>query len=131
MDPKEQIPLPEESLDAIEMDTSSSVDDFIKQLEEKEKDLHITADLTIEIEDSEFDPRNIPDDIVPPEPTVSTPSTSLRQAPKAVAPPAAAGNKTRLYELEQELDALKKKLAVMREERNDVQEKSDRRLKDF
>ena len=127
--------MPEESLDVVEMDTPSSVDDFIKQLEEKEKDLHITADLTIEIEDSEFDSRNIPDDIVPPELQENdTPSKPAKRPPPAMAGASAAagtGNKTRLYELEQELDALKKRVAVLREERNDVQEKSDRRLKDF
>ena len=37
------------------MDTSPTVDDFIKELEAKEKDLHITADYQIEIADSDFD----------------------------------------------------------------------------
>jgi hypothetical protein len=33
-----------------EAENSVSVDDFIRELEEKEKDLHITADLSIEVE---------------------------------------------------------------------------------
>jgi hypothetical protein len=42
-------------------DESASVDDFIKQLEEREKDLHITADTTI-IEITEgFDGGELPD----------------------------------------------------------------------
>src|SRR6476661_2815324 len=133
MDPKEQIPLPEESLDTIDADTTSSVDDFIKQLEEKEKDLHITADLSIEIEDSEFDERNIPDDIVPPDlaPKKTVVAAKAPSTKPVVQAPQSAGNKTRIYELEQELDALKKRLLVLREERNDVQEKSERRVKDF
>jgi len=124
--------MPEESIDTVDLDAAPSVDDFIRQLEEKEKDLHITSELEIEVEESEFDERNIPDDIVPaelksPAPAVSAkpsaaPSSDTRQQP---------GNKTRIYELEQEVDSLKKRLAVLREERNDVQEKSDRRLKDF
>lgn len=126
--------MPEESLDTLDIDTAGSVDDFIRELEAKEKDLHITADLSIEVEDSEFDPRNIPDDIVPPEdrspqslsngtrPAVPAGEAAQRQQP---------GNKTRIYELEQEVESLKKRLAALREERNDVQEKSDRRLKDF
>jgi molecular chaperone GrpE len=126
MDPKEQIPMPEESLDAMEVDTAASVDDFIKQLEAKEKDLHITSDLTIEVEESEFDERNIPDDILPPD--LGTSSQEMGDpGPKAKG----TGNKTRLFELEQELESLKKRLATLREERNEVQEKSDRRLKDF
>ena len=61
MNPKEQIPMPDESLEELDMDATSSVDEFIKELEAKEKDLHITSDMTIEISDSEYDPRNIPD----------------------------------------------------------------------
>ena len=55
MNPQDQIPQPEESLVELDMDTSPSVDDFIKELEAKEKDLHITADLTIEVSNSDFD----------------------------------------------------------------------------
>ncbi|HRI03986.1 MAG TPA: nucleotide exchange factor GrpE [Pyrinomonadaceae bacterium] len=120
MNHKEQIPKPEESLEELDMDTTGSVDDFIKQLEEKEKDLHITADLTIEIQQSEYDPRNAPAFV--PEPTAAVPTATQQVS---------VGAKTRIYELEQEVDSLKKRLSGLREERNEVQEKSDRRLKDF
>ena len=40
---------------------SVPVDDFIRELEAKEKDLHITADLSIEIAEAGFDDLNIPD----------------------------------------------------------------------
>ncbi len=119
MNHKEQIPKPEDSLEELDMDATGSVDDFIKQLEEKEKDLHITADLTIEIQQSEYDPRNAPAFV--PEAPAAAPIT---QQPSV-------GAKTRIYELEQEVEALKKRLSGLREERNEVQEKSDRRLKDF
>lgn len=102
------------------MDATGSVDDFIKQLEEKEKDLHITADLTIEIQQSEYDPRNAPAFV--PEPTAAVPTATQQVS---------VGAKTRIYELEQEVESLKKRLSGLREERNEVQEKSDRRLKDF
>lgn len=120
MNHKEQIPKPEESLEELDMDATGSVDDFIKQLEEKEKDLHITADLTIEIQQSEYDPRNAPAFV--PEAPVAVPA--VPQQPSV-------GAKTRIYELEQEVESLKKRLSGLREERNEVQEKSDRRLKDF
>lgn len=120
MNHKEQIPKPEESLEELDMDATGTVDDFIKQLEEKEKDLHITADLTIEIEQSEYDPRNAP--AFMPEAPAAAPSAA--QQPNV-------GAKTRIYELEQEVESLKKRLSGLREERNEVQEKSDRRLKDF
>ena len=122
---KEQIPKPEESLEELDMDATSSVDDFIKELEAKEKDLHITADMTIEIADSEFDADDIPDfvfqDVAP---------SSLK--PAAVPPNTqSAGSKTRIYELEVEIEKLSQRIVNLRGERNEIQEKSDRRLKDF
>lgn len=117
--------MPDEAID--EMDSLASVDDFIRELEAKEKDLHITADLTIEISDSEYDPRNIPDELpielpMPPVSHASAPARSESAQP---------GLKTRVYELEQEIESLHRRIAALREERNDVQVKSDRRLKDF
>ena len=47
--------------DAAAGSTATSVDDFIRQLEEKEKDLHISSDLSIEISNADFDDSNIPD----------------------------------------------------------------------
>ena len=49
MNPQDQIPKPTNSLEELDMDSTSSVDDFIRELEAKEKDLHITADMSIEI----------------------------------------------------------------------------------
>ena len=42
--------MPNESLDLAASEDSLSVDDFIKELEEKEKDLMIQADMEIEVE---------------------------------------------------------------------------------
>jgi len=125
MNSKEQIPKPQESLDEIDMDATSSVDDFIKELEAKEKDLHITSDMTIEIEESEFDAVSIPDFVqqeLPPRPSQVSNMQATTQP---------AGMKTRLYELENEVEALQERIKGLRTERNDIQEKSDRRLKDF
>ena len=128
MNNKEQIPKPEEALEELDMDALASVDDFIKELEAKEKDLHITADMTIEIEQSEYDPRVTPDfvpqNIVAPlnDNAVSSPANLQGSSP---------GSKTRIYELENEVRSLQERLTTIRMERNDVQEKSDRRLKDF
>ena len=125
MEPKEQIPASDESVDEIDVDSTSSVDDFIKELEAKEKDLHITSDLTIEIEESEFDPGNIPDFVKQELPSAET--TVRVQSPGV----SSDGLKTRVFELQNEVDSLKGKLTGLRAERNEVQEKSDRRLKDF
>src|SRR5436190_1008774 len=112
---------PEDSIEIIDDDDSTSVEDFIKELEAKEKDLHITADYKIEISDCDFEmtiPEFVQQDL-PPVPKPEMPSVP------------AAGMKTRVYELENEVRSLNERLASMRHERNDVQEKSDRRLKDF
>lgn len=130
MNPKDQIPRPEESLDELVEDKMSSVDDFIRELEEKERDLHITADLQIEVEPTDSDPGT------PGEPTVqdsgdgaTMPSNGLPPArPRGSVEPAV---KIRLYELEKEVESLHERLRDMRAERNEIQEKSDRRLKDF
>lgn len=117
-----QIPKPEQSLDELDIDTSSSVDDFIKELEAKEKDLHITADLTIEVEESDFDPGNIPTFVQQDLPAPAPPATNPGQG---------VGLKTRVFELENEIEALQDRIKSLRGERNEIQEKSDRRLKDF
>lgn len=126
MNQNEHIPKPEDSPVEIDIDSMSSVDDFIKQLEAKEKDLHITADMTIEIEDSELDGVELPAFV----------QQELSATPTATAAPTAGqtlppGSKTRIYELEQEIEKLNERIAGLRADRNEVQEKSDRRLKDF
>lgn len=130
MNNPELTPMPEEALEEINADAMSSVDEFIKELEAKEKDLHITSDLTIEIEDSDFGPAEVPefvlDEITPRAPVASAP-----MGKKAAAGATMPGAKTRIYELQQEVEKLNERIAGLRAERNEIQEKSDRRLKDF
>lgn len=127
MNPQEQIPMSDETLEVeeIDIDATASVDDFIKELEAKEKDLHITSDLTIEISESEFDPRNTPNFIVP---DLPDDSSNLGKIGSGVQAP---GLKTRVFELQNEIDDLRSRVSSLRAERNEIQEKSDRRLKDF
>ena len=120
---------PDEPVEVIEADDTSSVEDFIKELEAKEKDLHITADYQIEIADSDFDEPSVPAFV---QQELKPVAKSAKQS--ASTPVAAEQNsrmKTRVFELEKEVNSLKEKLAGLRIERNDIQEKSDRRLKDF
>jgi molecular chaperone GrpE len=134
MNPKEQIPKPEESLADVIDDAMSSVDDFIRELEAKERDLHITADLKIEVEPSEFDQEAMTDfeavEAVPvPEPSsFSATNGSTPANPRGSVEP---GLKTRVFELQKEVDSLNERVRELKAERNDIQEKSDRRLKDF
>ncbi len=134
MKSNQQIPLPEESIEEFDLDetaseASSSVDDFIKELEAKEKDLHITSDMTIEVEESEFDTEDISEFVhkeLPPEKEMVEVEVNVN--PKKSSPPVATA---KVQELEGEIKALKNKIANLRAERNDIQEKSDRRMKDF
>ncbi|MFN0278467.1 MAG: nucleotide exchange factor GrpE [Pyrinomonadaceae bacterium] len=115
---------PEETVEEIDADSYESVDDFIKELEAKEKDLHITADYQIEVTESDVDDTN--------------PPAFIQEELAAVKKPTAAavnarteGMKTRVFELEKEVESLNNKLTALRMERNDVEQKSDRRRKDF
>lgn len=128
--------MPEEALEEIETGDGGSVDDFLKQLEERERDLHITSDLSIEIEDSEFDPRNLPDQQTVIEEMIERASDPVPvQATRPVPAPATEaiqpGLKTQVYELRQEIAKLNSRIEELKAERNEIQEKSDRRLKDF
>ncbi len=118
------IPKPEETLEELDLDSSPSVDDFIKELEAKEKDLHITADLEIEIEDSDLDSMSLPEFV---QAELKGGTAAVAEAPTQQS----VGLKTRVYELQQEVESLQAKVLELRTERKDIQEKSDLRLKDF
>jgi molecular chaperone GrpE len=134
MNPNEQIPKPEDSSVEVAEDAMSSVDDFIRELEEKERDLHITADLQIEIEQSEYDPRTTMEfetvEVVQKTDTPLPPASksAVPQRPRGAVEP---GTKTRVFELEKEIELLNERVRELKAERSDIQEKSDRRLKDF
>lgn len=104
-------------------DEPESVEDFIRELEAKEKDLHISSEMVIEVEDADFDDLNIPDFIMEelaparPKPGVSAAKTM----PPTGQSPAA----------QTELRDLKQKVNALITERADLQEKSLRRLNEF
>lgn len=54
----------EELVDSIDAENMTSVDDFIKELEEKERDLQISSDLVIEVGESSVEHDNIHDSFV-------------------------------------------------------------------
>lgn len=127
MDPNQEIENIGEIADDAETEESVSVDDFIKELEAKEKDLHITADTTIiEIAQS-FDDGNLPDFI----------RKDLQvDTAQQVAVTAAAAAKTKSIEastdaLEKEIAGLNEEITQMKTERDELFESSQRRSKDF
>ncbi len=111
-------------IDETEPDDGSSVDDFIRQLEEREKDLHITADTTIiEIAES-FEGGELPQ-FLKQEVEKLRPATSpARDGRDPVA-------NSRTIELEGEVSKLKAIVARMEAERSEIFENSQRRAKDF
>lgn len=107
------------------IDEAASVDDFIKELEAKEKDLHITADTTfIEIA-ADFEDGELPDFLKP----------DFVENGRKTVPPAVTNSdvvdKTAVVGLEREIVQLKDKISTMQTERTELFEKSQRRSKDF
>jgi molecular chaperone GrpE len=121
---------PEQEIDSLEgadeepqADDSVSVDDFIRELEEKEKDLHITAETTV-IELAEaFDGGELPDFM-----------KDEFQEPQPKAPsvdPENAREKAARTKLEAENNSLKEKVAKLEDQRDDLLNASNRRMKDL
>ncbi len=108
----------------IEDEGSDSIEDFIRQLEAREKDLHIPSDLSIEVGDADFDDTN---------PEFLKPELSVPQP--AVAEPIRAGNFTpngrSFSDLEDEVEALNQKLDQAEAERAELTSTMRRRQFDF
>ncbi|MBA3351714.1 MAG: nucleotide exchange factor GrpE [Blastocatellia bacterium] len=126
MDPNQEINNIGEIADETDNNDSASVDDFIKELEAKEKDLHITADTTIiEISES-FEDGEIPEflkaDLKPEPRRQAVPLNAL--APKSEKHGASA-------DLEKEIAGLREKLSKVEADRDEIVVSSRRRAKDF
>jgi molecular chaperone GrpE len=104
-------------------DGEPSVEDFIKQLEAKEKDLDISSELVIEVEEADFDDMNIPDFILS-ELDINASGTGTSAA--AVVVPAEQSVK-----LQTEVRELKEKVTALITERAELQGKSLRQMNDF
>lgn len=102
---------------------SASVDDFIRELENLEQDLHITSELKIEVSESEFDDSNLPDFIVE-DLKASEPRTSA-----AASQPAPSKEST--LRLKGEITELERTVAKFKEERADIIARSQRQAEDF
>ena len=103
-------------------DDGVSVDDFFRQLEAKEKDLHITADTSI-IEIAEaFDDGDLPEAL----------RVALDEAEKQeVARSAPEPSDVFVRSLETEIESLKSTITKMEADRDEMFKNSQRRAKDF
>ena len=110
----------------IEEDNSLSIEDFIKELEAKEKDLSISSDLAIEIGDADFDDTN------PPEFIKTEFSIEPVKAPAPIAPiPDFTPNNKTFSDLEDELAGFRKQISRLETERAEMAETMRRRQLDF
>lgn len=110
----------------IEEENSLSIEDFIKELEAKEKDLLISSDLAIEIDDAGFDDTN-------PEFIKAEFGIEPVKAPVNEPPPVnnfSANNKN-LSDLETEVSGLKNQISKLETERAELAETIRRRQLDF
>src|SRR5690606_1862374 len=137
MSAQDNIPQPEDLADDID-ENGTSIDDFFRELEEKERDLQITADLSIEIAELDLDSSAqlfIENDVAierngepDPAPVRKVEPAHAKAANPVQEAPVAKGRQT---ELENEVASLKLKIAEMRAERSDLVDKKDQQLKDF
>jgi len=101
--------------------SSASVDDFIRELEHLEHDLHITAELQIEVSESEFDDKNIPDFVL----------EDIKPSKPVPEPPAQPVSESTLEKLRREIAQLEHSVNKFKTERKDILEHSQRQAKDF
>jgi molecular chaperone GrpE len=127
MDSKKEIEKIGQVAGDAETEENVSVDDFIKQLEAKEKDLHITSETTIEIEES-FDDANLPAFIME-DLQLEVAKPAVQTA--AVAPAKSKDERFLTVALEKEIEGLKVEVSRMQTERDEIFQASQRRSKDF
>jgi molecular chaperone GrpE len=106
-------------------ENSPSIEDFIRELEAKEKDLHISSELAIEIGEADFDDTN---------PEFIKAEFGIEPVkPAEIKPPAinfSSTNKT-FSSLEDEVSQLKKQVSRLETERAELTETMRRRQVDF
>lgn len=126
MDPNQEMENIGEIADDAATEESVSVDDFIKQLEAKEKDLHITAEtMVIEIAES-FDDGNLPEFL-----KEDLQIEIAKPIAAAAAPARKKATKASDAALEKEIAGLKEKISQIQAERDEIMQSSQRRAKDF
>jgi molecular chaperone GrpE len=121
MKSKKTLEIGEDRADDVEIDATESVDDFIRELEAKEKDLCISPELVIEVSESDFDDTNIPDFIS--EELTTKESKSIEM--KTAAPRASQSR------LKNEISELETTLSKFKAERTEILERARRQKEDF
>ncbi len=110
----------------IDEENSLSIEDFIKELEAKEKDLQISSDLSIEFDEADFDDTNPPDFI---KTEFAIEPVKIPEIPAVVNP--IVPNNTIVSELEEQLAQIKQQISKLETERVEFVETMRRRQTDF
>lgn len=121
----------EEFSEEIDINDLDSIDDFIKELEAREKDLDISSETVIEIEESEFDDSDAAEMPAREEPAADKISAIEPVKPFTPFVPDEPTGMAQLSKFENEIDSLRKKIAKMEAERTELFELSRRRQTDF
>ncbi len=125
MNPNNETENIEDLSDSTSIDESATVDDFIKELEAKEKDLHITEDTTfIEIA-ADFDDDELPQYLR----GEFSPTGQLPVSPDGSSP--SGLNENAAIKLESEMSELRNKITALETERSEISANAKRRAKDF
>ncbi len=115
----------EDFSEEIDLNDLASIDDFIKELEAREKDLDISSETVIEIEESEYDLQTI-------EALLEKDSFPAEIAIEPLPVQDTSAQRQRLIsEFENEVNLLKNKISKMEGERSELFELSRRRQTDF
>lgn len=116
---------PEQFIENIEADNLTSLDDFIKELEAKEKDLNITSEIFVEIEEyDEFENSNQAGIV---DLGKIYESRNLQENPNAAAPAAPSPSP----QTAKELAELRQQIRQLEKEREEMREVLSRRQNDF
>jgi molecular chaperone GrpE len=119
MDSKNNSQNAEEISKEFEFDDSSSIEDFIKELEAKEKDLHISSEMVIEIDEADFSDKDLPEFL--------TSEIFVETA----APTGNSANQSAISNLKTEVSQLQAKISKNETERADLVKLMQNRQSDF
>lgn len=128
MKPGKNLQPTEEFSEEIEEKNTLSIDEFFKQLEEKEKDLDISTELVFEIDEADFDETEIPIFLQQEKPAVF--NVGENDYNHATARDKKLKTET-FSELEKKVSDLQKKILKMETERVELIELARRRQNDF
>lgn len=115
----------QELSDEFKFDDETSLEDFLKEIEAKERDLHISSEMVIEISESDFNENNLPEFLK------EEFSAESGTAPQTAGKGSSTANQTTVALLEKEVVKLQTKISANESERDELLQILQRRQTDF